>query len=343
MTVLNPTVLPLNDHIAESEWSLYEPVGKFVPQFAPAPTDIVRYSTARWRVRLKFESLSQADRHLLNRFVAAAGTVRSFWMWEPSLNIRGSFATSELLTAPDTGSFWTGGTGRSIVTDSGGVRVTRTSTDSSTVGTTSALTVVSGAKYALRALWEPGAGATHSLGMTCGSTRTGTGYGSLAASAVAGRRVLVCSPSAASMYVGFTDTVTTSANWAEQGFYLLRGASVVRAFQIDGGSGALTQVGSRAYVKNLTTGGTALMKAGDMVEIVSAGFAQMVRLTEDISSDSTGKTVMCFEPQLRSTVSADDLVIPYRPMVKMQLMVEPKIPTRSGWYSTVELECEEAL
>lgn len=143
------------------------------------------------------------------------------------------------------------------------------------------------------------------------------------------------------MYVSFTDDLTLDANYSQQAWQNIRAMSLVRSFMVDGGSGALTQTGNRIYVKALPTSTADNLDAGDMVEIVSAGFSQMVRVTEQVSSDSGGLGYMVFEPQLRGAVSANDLIIPYRPMVQMRLSVDASIDTRPGHYSDIELECEE--
>lgn len=343
MTVEVPTVLPLPNQIEESEWSLIDDAVTFTPGFGYRATQVVRYGTARWRASLRFSNLSQADRHLLAQFVAKVGKHRAFWVWEPSHNLRGSFPSTELLVNPDVGSFWTGSAGRTIETDSNGVRVNRTATDSNTLGTTSSITVTANATYAYRLVWEAGARATAGVSLTAGSTRTGTTYGSGGTATDAARITLRAVPTASPMYVGVSDTVTADSNWTQTPFYLIRNASLVRAFTIDGGTGGQTQTGSRAYVDNLPTAVSGTLKAGDMVEIVSAGFSQMVRLTEDVNTDSSGKGYMAFEPQLRGAVSDNDLVIPCKPMVRMMLSSEPAIVTRPGWYSDVTLECEEAF
>jgi hypothetical protein len=119
--------------------------------------------------------------------------------------------------------------------------------------------------------------------------------------------------------------------------------SVARMFRVDGGTGALAQSGSSVYVKNLPTGTAGLLKAGDFVEFVSTNFSQLVRLVEDLNADSSGTGHIVFEPGLHAPVSANDMVIPTRPMAQMVMTDVPKITTRHGWYSDIEINCEEVF
>lgn len=336
------SVLPLVEGFAESEWTLSEAVGAFNPSFGWRPAQVVRYANAGWLGTLRYKDLSQEHRHLLAKFVAEVGTHRPFWVSDPSHNKRGSLASSELLDGWELGSFWNVGTGRSAEAVSGGIRINRTTaTDASTVGLQNNFATVNGAVYAFRAVFQFGAGATHGIILTAGSTRTGTGYGLGSVNAVGGRLVLKCLPTATTMFVGNQDTVTVSANWTQQGFYVIKDPSVVRAFTVDGGSGALSQTGSKLYVNNLPTGTSGLLHAGDMIEIISGGFNQMLRLTEDLNADSSGKGFIMFEPGVRAAVVNGDLIVPCRPQVKMRLTADPGIITRPGWYSDVVLECVE--
>lgn len=346
MTVEVATFLPLQNGIESSAWSLTEPLGMFTGDYDYGADQVVRYTTARWRAKLRFTDLSQSDRHLMARFVAMVGRHRPFYVVDPSLCYRGAFAATELLTASKaTAAYWTPGTNRSVTADVEGIHVAMSgATASSTVALASALTVVANAQYAFRTVWEPGPGSTMQVGLTAGSTGTGTGYGSLAASSTAGRRTLRCQPTATSMYVGITDSLAAAANWATPlPWYKLRKLSVARCATVDGGSGAQTQTGSAVYIQNLSTSTSEAIAAGDMLEVVSAGFTQMVRATENVHSDSSGKGYLKFEPQLRGAVSNGDLVIPVAPMVRMVLAEEPELYTRSGWYSSIELDCMEAF
>lgn len=344
MTVLVPTVLPLNNLINESEWFVIDASRRFQSEYGFRSYNVMRYGTDRLGCRLRFKDLSLDNRHLMRRFCAAVGTWRAFWLWEPSHNFRGSFPSSELIAAPEIAGTWTGGTGRTVTTDSDGVRGTRTdATVTSGLRTASAVTVVANATYALRSIAEPGGGGTMLAGLSCGSTAFGTDYGTVARAAPLGRKTLRCSPTTTSCYPALLDSITLAANWTQQGSMVWRDTSFVRACMVDGGSGSLTQTGGVVYLKGLTNSTAGLLKAGDVVEVVSAGFSQMVILTEDVNSDSGGLGVMRFEPELRSAVSANDLVIPVKPMTLMALTAVPRISTRPGWYSDVELEMEEVF
>lgn len=340
MTIQVPTVLPstLNDGLSESAWSLDEPVGEFEPSFGFGPGQVVRYETARWRVRLRFEHLSQVDRHTLARFLAMCGRHRSFWMFDPSQNLRGGFPSSELIAA---GATWSGG--HTISTDSDGVRMTRAA--SSSYVASPALTVVANATYAWRALLEISAcTAGSNFAPYAGSTASGTNYGTGSGTTTGGRFALRCSPTGTTMYVNVhSGSWTAEANWGTLPFAVLRRPSVVRAFLVDGGGGAQTQTGTGLYVKGLALSTAGQLRAGDMVEVVSGDMSQMLRVTEDVDGDGSGKGWMKFEPMLRKAVSNDDLVIPYRPWVRLRMVTAPELLTRPGWYSNCEIEAMETF
>lgn len=341
MTIQVPTVLPslLNDGLSESSWSLDEPVGEFEPTYGFGPGQVVRYETARWRVRLRFESLAQTDRHLLARFLAMCGRHRSWWMFDPSHNLRGVFPTSELIAA---GATFTGT--QTITTDSDGVRLTRAVSNG--YAGSPVLSVTANVYYAWRGLLEISAcAATPSFAPYAGSTVGGTDYGTGSGTSTGGRFAMKCTPTSTSMYVNmWTGSWAAESNWSTTLPYaILRRPSVVRAFLVDGGGGSQTQSGTGLYVRGLATSLAAQLRAGDMVEIVSGAMSQMLRVTEDVNGDSNGKGWMKFEPMLRQPVSNDDLVIPYRPWVKLRMVTPPELLTRPGWYSNCEIEAVETF
>lgn len=340
MTIQVPTVLPtlLNDGLSESAWSLDEPVGEFEPAFGYGPGQVVRYETARWRCRLRFDSLSQAERHQLARFLAMCGRHRSFWMFDPSHNLRGGFPSSELIVP---GATWTGG--HTVTTDSDGIRGTRSA--SSSYVASPALTVVANATYAWRALLEISAcTASPSFTPYGASTASGTNYGTGSASSTGGRFALKCSPTGTTLHVNVqSGSWTAEANWGTLPFMVIRRPSVVRAFMVDGGGGSQTQTGTGLYVKGLATSANGQLQNGDMVEVVSGTTSQMLRVVEDVNGDGSGKGWMKFEPMLRKAVSDGDLVIPYRPWVRLRMTTAPELLTRPGWYGNCEIEAVETF
>lgn len=341
MTIEVAAALPLPEAIAENEWTLEEPIGEFEPSAAFGPGQVVRYATARWVARLRYEGLSDADRHLLAAFAASVGRHRSFWMYDPSHNRLGSFASSELLPASTS---WSVTTDRAATADSDAIRMTRTGATASGTLYSPALTVTANAFYAWRCVLQRGTGDTHLLSLNAGSTGTGSNYGAGTVYSEGGRFVLRCAPTGATMYVSVADSMTLAANWTQLAYYLMRRQSAARAVVVDGGSGALTQTGTSLYVKGFDASATAgVLKAGDMVEIVSGGGSQMLRLIEDANADSSGKSWIKFEPYLRAAASDLDLVIPHRPWVKMRLVTDPALITRPGWYGSIEIECRESF
>lgn len=342
MTTEVATILPHYDGFEASSWTLEEPARGFYPGYGYGITQVVRSNVAKWRAKLRYANMGGDQRQWLARFIAHVGTHRPFWVRDPSHTLRGSFPATELLTNPYAAATWSAGTNRAVAADNEGVRLTRTgATQASTLALASAVTVTANANYAFRAVVEKGAGNVLQVGMAAGSTGTGSTYGSLAANANAGRKTLRCVPTASPMYVSFTDDVTLNSNWNQQAWQVLRAMSLVRAFLVDGGISPTTQTGNGVYVKGLPNSTADNIDAGDMVEIVSTGFSQMVRVTEAVASDSSGLGYMKFEPQLRGAVSDNDLIIPYRPMCLMRLLQDPAIDTRPGHYSDVDLELEE--
>jgi len=346
MTIYTQAFLPLVPPPDEITWTLVDFVSTSQPAFGLATTQRVRYGAQRWHAKIKYSRLTSAQRHLMLRFADYVGTFRAFWLTDPSAILRGTFPTTELLGASaQAGAFWTGNTNRTIATDVDGVRILRSgATASSGIGLTTAATVTANATYAYHANIEPGAGASFSFQLTAGSTRFGTTYGTSAAITTGKRLVARVVPTASPMYVNIADTINLDANWTQSGHYLMRGAGLCRAFSVDGGSGALTQTGNGIYVKDLPTSTAGLLVAGDMVEIITAGFAQMVRVVENVDSDSSGKAFMRFEGPLRSGSVANDLIVPLGPACLMCLMEAPeKITMPPGYMSDLELTAEEVF
>ena len=346
MTIATQAFLPLVPPPDEISWQLVEAVAKAQPMFGMATTQRVRYGVQRWQARIKYTRLTAAQRHLLLRFTDYVGTFRAFWVTDFAATLRGSFPAVELLGASaQIGSFWTGNTNRSVASDADGARVLRTgATASSGAGLTTAATVTANAAYAYRMNLEPGAGASFSFQLGAGSTRFGTTYGTSATTSAGKRLAARVVPTASPMYVSVADTINLDANWTQSGFYLMRGASLCRAFSVDGGSGALSQTGSELYVKDLPTSTAGLLLAGDMVEVISGGYAQMVRVVENLDSDSSGKGFLQFEGQLRAASTANDLVVPLSPACRMCLAEAPAVTTTPpGWVTDLELTAEEVF
>lgn len=345
MTTAGAAQLPLEPFPDTIEWTLFERPGGFNSLFGYASDQRVRYGTARWRAQIKFSNLTVEHRSILKAFVAKVGTHRPFWIIDTANDIQGSGDFAELLTLPNAAATWTGDTGRTVAAETGGIRVTKSSTTTSGIGLSAGLTVVSGAIYAFRATrWRGGSLATISTGLRAGATQFANGYGSVTAAATDGRQALRCTPSGTTMFVGVSDSLTDAANWAQAPWYSLKGLSVSRCFQVHGGSSPTLQTGSGLYVDGAEASITGLLKAGDGIEVVSTSYNQFLRLTEDMNTDSSGRAFISFEPGLRGGIEDNALVIAYRPMCRMMLLEEPPELTRPGRYiSDVTLKCEEAF
>jgi len=345
VTIYTGALLPFDPSPAQSKWSLIEQVGMFTPLWGAQLTQRVRYGVQRWRCELVYESLSAEQRHNLAAFVAYVGKFRPFVVHDTSHNLRGSFPSSELLTAGRTPATWSGSS-RAFTTTPDGIRVTRNGGSlGSTISTASGLTVVANAVYALRASWEAVRLATNTFNLIAGPTAGTSSYGASSASAVAGRHIAACLPTGATLYPGWIDNATEESNWAGALQYDVRDPSLVRAFRVDGGTSPTDQGPgvSSLYVKDLVVSSDGQLLAGDMVEVVTGTRTQMVRLTHNLDGDSAGKGRMLFEPPLRWAASTSALVIPRAPRVRMILSGEPEIDTRPGWFSDVTLVAEEVF
>ena len=346
MTIFAQASLPQLPPPDSIVWTQQEAVAVSKPLFGMAVTQRVRYGVQRWQARIKYSKLTQAQRHLLLRFADNVGLHRAFWVTDFSAVLRGAFPAVELLgAAAQGGTFWTGNTNRVITTDVDGARVTRSgATAASGVGMTTAATVTANAAYALRMGLEPGNASSFSFQLTAGSARFGTTYGTSITTSVPKRLYARVVPTASPMYVNVADSINLDANWTQTGYYLMRNASLCRAISVDGGTGSLTQVGSALYVKDCPTNTAALLVPGDMVELITPGFSQLLRITENLNSDGSGKGHIRFEGQLRAAVSADALIVPITPQC-MMCMTEPVQQTTNppGYTSDVEFVCEEVF
>lgn len=344
MTVRAATVLPYTPEPAEIEWTLAEHVGQFRPVFGYEQDQRVRYGVSRWRATIRYRKIAYDDRAAILQFCSKVGKHTPFWVTDWANDIRGSWSLSNLASSSELASFWTANTNRSVIVDTKGVRIAKTGATTASGAASAALTVTSGGVYAYRAIAEfGGAAATIQVGLSAGATANATGYGNLAVGN-AGRKVLKCLPSSATMYANVHDSLTDAANWPTLPWYVVRGVNVCSAFETDGGSVDTAQVGSGLYVKSLPVSTSGVLKAGDLVEIVTSGFAMMLRLVEDLNSDSAGKAFMRFEPQLRGPVYGGNLLIPHRPQVQMVLAEDPAFATAPPRYlSGVEITCEEVF
>lgn len=350
MTIYSEAYLPRLPPPDDIEWTLTEQVGSFPPMFGMGNVQRVRYGNARWRAKVRYTNLTLSDRSALLQFIAKVGTYRSFWLIDYANNPLGSFPYAEILSAQDLAAFWASSSAnRAISTDVDGVRITKTgATASANIASASSVAVSASQLHVFQALFERVAGASLSVGLRVGSTQFATDLGSSAVDATMKRHVAACVTGGGGvMYPGWSDNGTDDTNWSTQFTYTVRQPSLRRAMYVDGGTSPTAQSGNSLYLKSGPISSPALLEVGDMVEIVQSPtmatkLAQIVRLTERLGTDSSGKGKIVFEPTLRFSVSDSALVIPATPRCRMIVVEAPAHITRPpGYITDLEFTCEE--
>jgi len=297
-------VLPPSLIAHEAEWTLLDFTGTQQSPLSGAIRTVSRGQ--RWQARLRWNSMTQDDRHLLSALMAVVrGKSGRIWIPDPSYRKRGSFPAPEMLT---NGSFENGSTsftaGGSCVL-SGHNRTLRMAINGATAPYAyQSVSLVSGVAYALRSCLVDGVNTdadTAGVRMHDGTNTydsLGSVRGLITASAVAGasgagtQRVIFVSAGAASGEVIFSTY-----------------ASLRRCALASGAASAGATSMTIDILPNSTAG---LLYAGDRVEIAG----EFKTVTFDLNSDGSGVGTLFFEPALRKAVADNSPIIIGEPMMK---------------------------
>lgn len=292
----------------------------------------------RWRLKMSFDRLSQSERHNLMGFLSALqGRVSAFMYWPRHLTLRGSFPATELLTyntfADTTG--WTASAELGLYADGNRLRLTRTAVTADRYVYHNQLTgLTNGAAYLLRANMVKGKG-NASWNLRCGSTAGATTYFSTSQYTAAGVAHGSGTIAATTAYASIGDYYSGRSIGDYQ---IFDGLSFTRCIRVNGAS----QTGSGLNVKNLPTSTNGLLLPGDIVSIYTTQW-ELKRITQSLNSDSGGLGYLQFESTLRATPADSAPICVYRPSAKFILVEDPKIKTRPGMYSDVDMDLIEVI
>lgn len=305
-------VLPPDLIASELTWGSIDNTAVFSSALSGAVRTYSRPGN-RWTCRLLFRSPMPTKRaRLLSLIAQLRGRSNRLYLTDPSYTAGGSFAVPELLTnqaatAATTG--WTSSNAEMVLSaDSNrGLRLTRTGVTADRYAYQAALTTVTSAPYAIRAIVAAGKGAVN-LKATAGTAQGGTTLVNGTALTAAGRLVETFTASGTTSHVSFYDLI--SGRLAND-FQFVNWASVARCALVNGAS----QTGSALNIDGLPVSTNALAKAGDWVEIGG----ELKRLVADLDSNSSGQGYLIFEPQLRSSPADNSPVIFRSPMGRFLL------------------------
>jgi hypothetical protein len=292
----------------------------------------------RWGVSLTFRAISdQKRRRLLSLLAALRGRANRLWLTEPGYTFSGSFSCSELLTnnaAVVNTTGWSASDAElALSADSHfGLRLTRSGVTADRYVYQSAITTVSSADYAIRALYGTGKGNVR-ISADAGTTAGGTSLLAGTTRTAAGRYTEAFTASGTSTHVSFNDEISGRSAGA---FQFISWASVARCARVAGAS----QTGAALNIDGLPASTVGVARAGDWVEING----ELKRLTADLNSDGSGGGYLIFEPQLRSSPADNTPVIFRNPMGKFLLSEsENGWATRPGTISELQLNLVEDI
>ena len=329
-------ILPPDLVANEVEWRILDNTAVYSSPLSGAVRTYSRPGN-RWGVRLAFRALSdQKRRRLLSLIAALRGRANRLWLTEPGYAFSGSFSCAELLSnnaAVVNTTGWTSSDAELILSADShlGLRLFRSGVVADRYVAQSAVTTVTSADYAFRAVIEAGKGNVR-IALNAG---TSAGDASLVAGTTrtaAGRYTEVFTASGTSTHISFDDEISGRA---ANGFQFVSWASVARCARVNGGS----QTGSALDIDGLPTSANGVIKAGDWFEING----ELKRVIADVNSNASGQGYIMFEPQLRASPSDNTPVIFRSPMGRFLLTEEVGWQTRPGTLSDLTIELVEDI
>jgi len=325
----------------DTRWRLQDFTGVFTNPFGGSIRTVSRGQ--RWACTMNFsgvggrETAEMAKRSQLLALVAALrGRSNRIWLSDLSSPFCGAFPCPELIADPYPVSAvtpWAASNAELVLTADrqNGLRLTRTAVAANRDARHGAVTAVSGARYAFRALFAAGKGSLNA-GLQVGTTLGGSESLAGAARSASGRYVESLAAGAATIYPGLVDYI---AGRSAGDFWHATGLSLSRCVRVQ----TTALAGSTAMVtKDWPVSTAGLCLAGDLFEVGG----ELHRLTANVESDSSGNGYAMFEPALRSTQATDTPVILRDPAGRFALADEAEWATRPEVLSDITLTFVEA-
>lgn len=310
----------------------------FQSSFGAGLTQRVTRIGPRWRLKTKFESLSQQQRHNLMSFLSEVKGKAIAFMYTPRHNtLRGSFPASELLaynTFDDT-TGWTASAELGLYADGNRLRLTRTAVTANRYVYHNQLTsLTNGAAYLFRATMIKGKG-NPSWDLRCGSTAGANTYFSTSQYTDDGVAHASGTIAATTAYASIQDYFSGRS---AADYQVFDGLSFARCIRVNGAS----QSGNGLNVKNLPASTNGLLVRGDIVAIYTTQW-ELKRVTAALNSDGSGLGYLQFESTLRATPADSAPIAVHAPTAKFILIKDHSHLTRPGMYSNFDLEFGEVI
>lgn len=310
----------------------------YISQFGVGLTQRVTRIGPRWRLKAKFDRLSQQDRHNMMSFLSEVQGRALSLVYTPRHNtLRGSFPTSEEFLNVDFSdtSNWNAQSELGLYADGNRLRSTRTAVTQNRGVYHDQLTgLTSGAAYLFRAIGLQGDNFP-SWDLRCGSTIAATTY--FSSSQYTAPRFSHASGtiSATTAYATIEDYYSGRATGEYQ---IFDDVSFARCIRVNGAS----QTGNGLNVKNLPTSTNGLLLRGDIVSIYTTQW-ELKRVTAALNSDSGGLGYLQFESALRASPSDSAPIAVHAPSAKFILTDNASLSTRPGMYSDFDLDFVEVI
>lgn len=257
----------------------------------------------RWRCTLNFPLYQHDDAGVLEAFLREA-TRGDRWLYlsPPQNSLRGNWAPAELV---DNGRFVTDASGWTPTSATLSVNARRLrilNTSAATGYANDPVAVETGKPHVLLAERRRGKAAAWKAEL-----RNGTAAEVTATDTTEGRTIALWTPSVSSSHVRLF------CNTAVAGDYVYwSNVSLSRCLQVNGAS----QTGNRLNVDGGPASVSAAIRAGSYVGVLAGTQYQLLQLTEDLDTDSTGAGTLVFEPGLRASPADNAPVIVRAPFAR---------------------------
>lgn len=307
----------------------------FKPLIAPGPIQRNQRGRARWQVSLRYDRLRQQDRARLLGFLSACrGRLATVWYSPFEYGQRGSFPSSNLIPnyTLDTAANWTTQNPSNVAMTAASRRLRATWVNAA-VGSqlySDSMSVTSGAAYVFR-LGARAVRGTFTSQMYGGATSGSISY--LGTTITAPGRHIASDVAGSSSYV--VSLYELTAGKSADDVFEYEQLDFARCARVNGGS----QTGSTLWLKNLPTSTAGLLVVGDYVEVNS----QLLRLTADLNSNSSGYGQLAFEPALQSSPADSTPVCIYRPCGRFILADDSEEQNTWGRYLSVNIVLSEVF
>lgn len=334
IAVFPPTLYPASEELTLVD----DTTSVFQSKFGAGLTQRVTRIGPRWQLSVKYERLSQQDRHNLMAFISQVRGKAIALMYSPRHStFRGAFPAEEEIgnVTFDSVSGWSVSSQLGLYADGNRLRLTRTSASSDVYAYAAQLTgLTSGAAYLFRCSMYAGDGGAR-WNLRCGSSAGATTYFSSSTYTTDGHGHASGTIGATTAYASIGDYYSGRST---SDYQIADAVSFARCIRVNGAS----QTGNALNVKNLPTSTNGLLVRGDIVAVYTTQW-ELKRVTAALNSDGSGLGYLQFESDLRASPADSAPIAVHRPQAKFVLMENAQLQTRPGMYSDFDLRFMEII